>query len=505
MVGRLRSPPGRVIFSCLPWRRRRRHGSVAVVSTTATAVSAADTQPLAALERLNALCDPGSFAVIRSGILSTQMGDRARPGDGVVAGSGLVAGRPVFAYAQDASYAGGSLGAAHAETIVRILDLADRARAPVVGFVGSGGARMQEGVAALGGYGRIFRRTVALSGRVPQISVITGTSAGGGAYSPALTDWIVMTEDSSMFLTGPGVVREALGEDITAADLGGHRVHERNGVCHFVAPTDRDCARLVRELLGFLPSHRELSPPVAPAGVPGATDPSVAVPDDPRRVYDVRHVIRAIVDHQEMLEVAPNWARNLVTGFARIDGRSVGVIANQPRHLGGVLDAASSEKGAHFVTRCDAFGIPLLVLVDTPGFMPGSRQEAAGVIRLGAGLVHAFAAARVPRVTVILRKAFGGAFITMNSKDLGADYVFAWPQAEVGVMGALPAVGIIHRRELAAAKDPVTEREILANLYASEHLRPEKAAAAGYIDELIAPDQTRARVAWALRSLREPQ
>jgi len=451
--------------------------------------------------RLEALCDPGSLELIRTEVLSGHMGEKARAGDGVAAGSGLVEGRPVFCYAQDNSYVGGSLGEAHADTIVRIMELADRARAPVVGFVGSGGARMQEGVRALGGYGRIFRQSVLMSGRVPQISIISGLSAGGGAYSPALTDWVVMTAGASMFLTGPSVVKEALGEDVTAEQLGGHRVHEKNGVAHFVARTDADAAFLARDLLGYLPSHHDLPLPIAEPRPAGALDPSVHVPDSPRKVYDVRSVISGIADGGELLEVAPGWARNLCTAFIRIDGRPVGVIANQPRYMGGVLDATSSEKGARFVNQCDAFGIPMLVLVDTPGFMPGTRQEAAGVIRLGATFVHAFAQATVPRVTVILRKAFGGAFITMNSKDLGADYVFAWPQAEIGVMGAKPAVGIIHRRELAAAEDPELAREELAQLYAEQHLRPQVAAASGHIDELIAPEQTRNRVAWALRSL----
>jgi acetyl-CoA carboxylase carboxyltransferase component len=457
--------------------------------------------PLSPIERLEVLCDPGSLDVIRTEVISTPMGEKARPGDGVVGGSGMVDGRPVFCYAQDQGFAGGSLGEAHANTIVRVLELADRARAPVVGFVASGGARMQEGVAALGGYGRIFHRIVSLSGRVPQITVLNGLSAGGGAYSPALTDWVVMTAESSMFLTGPAVVREALGEDVTAAQLGGTRVHERNGVCHFVSPTDVDAAFLARDLLSYLPSHRDLPVPELPARPAPGGQPDATVPTEARRVYDVRDVIRAVVDEGRLLEVCAGWARNLVTGFARIEGRTVGVIANQPRYLGGVLDAASSQKGARFVSKCNAFRIPLMVLVDTPGFMPGTRQESGGVIRFGAGLVHAFAEATVPRVTVILRKAFGGAFITMNSKDLGADYVFAWPQAQIGVMGAKPAVGIIHRRELAAADDPDEERERLAAGYAETQLRPAVAANTGYIDELIAPSQTRSRVAWALRSL----
>jgi acetyl-CoA carboxylase carboxyltransferase component len=453
------------------------------------------------LERLELLCDRDSLALIRSEVISPAMGAKARSGDGVVGGSGTIDGRPVFCYAQDPSFAGGSLGEAHANTIARVLELAERGRAPVVGFVSSGGARMQEGIAALGGYGRIFKRTVALSGRVPQISIVTGVSAGGGAYSPALTDWVVMTDESTMFLTGPGVVREALGEDVNAQQLGGTRVHERNGVCHFVARDDLDAARLARDLLGYLPSHSGATPPRAPREPASGRDPSAPVPDEPRRVYDVRSVIRALVDGDELLEISAGWARNLVTGMARIDGRPVGVIANQPRYLGGVLDAASSEKGARFVTKCNSFGIPLLVLVDTPGFMPGTRQEAAGVIRLGATLVHAFAQATVPRITLIVRKAFGGAFITMNSKDLGADYVFAWPGAQIGVMGAKPAVGVIHRRELAAAEDPEAERERLAALYAEAQLGPQVAASTGYVDELIAPSDTRARLAWAFNSL----
>jgi acetyl-CoA carboxylase carboxyltransferase component len=458
-------------------------------------------EPITALDRLELLCDHGSLQLIRSEVVSPVMGAKARAGDGVLGGSGTVDGRPVFCYAQDSSFAGGSLGEQHANTIARVLELAGRGRAPVIGFVSSGGARMQEGIAALGGYGRIFRRIVQLSGRVPQISVVTGLSAGGGAYSPALTDWVVMTEESSMFLTGPGVVREALGEDVNAAQLGGTRVHERNGVCHFVAADDFDASRLARDLLGYLPSHRGEPLPRSQRRPAGGGDLGTIVPDEARRVYDVRDVISGIVDGGELLEISAGWARNLVTGMARMDGRPVGVIANQPRYLGGVLDTASSEKGARFVSKCDAFGIPLVVLVDTPGYMPGTRQEGAGVIRHGASLVHAFAQATVPRVTLILRKAFGGAFITMNSKDLGADYVFAWPGAEIGVMGAKPAVGVIHRRELAVAEDPEAERERLAQHYAESQLRPQVAASTGYVDELISPYDTRARLVWALNSL----
>jgi acetyl-CoA carboxylase carboxyltransferase component len=314
-----------------------------------------------------------------------------------------------------------------------------------------------------------------------------------------------MTGQSSMFLTGPAVVREALGEDVSAEALGGTRVHERNGVCHFVAPTDANAAYLARELLGYLPQHRRGRPPVVPARSPLGYDPSAPVPDDPRRVYDTREVIRALVDGGELLEVSAGWARNIVTGFARLDGRSVGVIANQPRYLGGIIDADAAQKGARFVTKCNAFGIPLLVLVDTPGYMPGSTQESAGVIRFGASFVHAFASAEVPRVTLIVRKAFGGAYITMNSKDLGADYVFAWPNAQIGVMAAKSAVGIIHRRELAAADDPDSERGRLAERYEETQLCPRVAATAGYVDELIAPTQTRSRLVWAFRSLEDAE
>ncbi|HEX5145656.1 MAG TPA: acyl-CoA carboxylase subunit beta [Conexibacter sp.] len=464
-------------------------------------VEATATERLSPHERLEMLCDSGTFEPIRSGVVSTKLGARARAGDGVVGGLGHVDGRPVACYAQDVSFLGGSLGAAHAETIDRVLHLAARSRVPVVGFIESGGARMQEGTAALGGYGRIFRHNVALSGIVPQISIIGGLSAGGGCYSPALTDFVVMTQDAAMFLTGPAVVKDVMGEDVTAAELGGHKVHERNGVCDIVVADDRAAAQLSRRLLSYLPQHNGTGLPRTLAVEPELTDPGAAVPDDPRQVYDMRDAIAGIVDGGSLLEMQPRWARSIVTAFARIDGRPVGVIANQPRFLGGVLDAESSQKGARFVQTCDAYGVPLVVLVDTPGFMPGTRQEQAGVIRFGATLVRAFAAATVPRVTVVLRKAYGGAYITMNSKDLGADLAFAWPNAELGVMGAQPAVGIIHRRELAAAEDPVATREELAAAYAEEHLGADVAAAAGFVDEVIEPHETRRRLSRAFATM----
>ena len=402
---------------------------------SATALPAARAR-LTPLERLEALCDPGSVRVLRSRARSSRLGDRAVAGDGVVGATGTVSGRPIACYAQDGGFLGGSLGERHADTIVRVLSMAERARMPVVGFVESGGARMQEGTAALAGYGRIFRHTVGLSGVVPQISVVSGASAGGGAYSPALTDLIVMTEDAAMFLTGPGVVREALGEEIDAAGLGGPHVHARNGVCHLVEPDEIRAAARVRELLAYLPSAAGELPPRAATAEPAHPDPAVFVPAASRSAYDVRDALQGIIDRDSMQELCPRWARNMVTGLARLDGHPVGIVANQPRYLGGVLDAEGSEKAARFVGFCNSFGVPLVAVVDTPGFMPGSKQEQAGVIRHGASLVRAFASARVPKLTVVLRKSYGGAYITMNSRDLGADLVLAWPDAELGIMSA---------------------------------------------------------------------
>jgi acetyl-CoA carboxylase carboxyltransferase component len=395
----------------------------------------------------------------------------------------------------------GSLGATHSDSIDRVMQIAARSRMPVIGFIESAGARIQEGSAALAGYGRIFRRNVALSGLVPQISIVSGLAAGGACYSPSLTDFVLMTEDAAMFLTGPGVVREVAGERITAAQLGGPRVHERNGVCDLVAADDSSAADLTKALLGYLPQHAGEDAPRTLSTEPELADPGAQLPASSRQVYDVRRVIDGIVDAGSVLEVGSRWARSICTALARCDGRPVAVIANQPRYLGGVLDAESSQKGARFVETCNAFGLPLIVLVDTPGFMPGRRQEQAGVIRFGATLLRAFAAATVPRLTVVLRKAYGGAFITMNSKDLGADLVFAWPDAEIGVMGAAAATGIVHRRDWQNAIDPVAEREALASAYASEHLGAESAAASGIVDEVIEPRQTRARLIWGLTTL----
>lgn len=446
------------------------------------------------LRRLERLCDPGSLRLIRTGVVSPHMGDPARPGDGVLAGAGRVAGRPVFCYAQDPSHLGGSLGEAHADSVVRLMELAMRRPAPLVGFVESGGARLQEGNAALAGYGRIFRRSVELSRLAPQVSVVCGTSAGGGAYAPALTDFVVLTGGGRMFLTGPAVVRAALGEEVTMEELGGAGVHGRNGVAQFTVGDERDAIELVRELLGLLP-QRVGDPPPRAAAAPAAGDPAAPVPARSRKVYDVRDVAAAIFDGGRLLELWPGWAPNMVTALCRVEGRAVGLVANQPRRLAGVIDAAAAEKAALFVERCDRFGLPLIVLVDTPGFMPGRRQEAAGVIRRGADLLRAFAAASVPKVTVVLRKAYGGAAITMNSRDLGADLVLAWPGAEIGIMAAGQAVDIVHRRRIEAGAVP---REELCDAYRERHLSAAAAAASGFVDEVIQPGQTRARVAWAL-------
>ncbi|HWF55845.1 MAG TPA: carboxyl transferase domain-containing protein [Solirubrobacteraceae bacterium] len=472
------------------------------MSATAVPVPpAAPARRLEPLERLEALCDPGSIAVLRSRVVGARAAAGAPAGDGVVGGTGLVNGRPIACYAQDGRYLGGSLGERHADTIVRVLHTAGRARIPVVAFVESGGARMQEGTAALAGYGRIFRETVRLTGVVPQLSVVSGASAGGGAYSPALTDLIVMTEDAAMFLTGPGVVRDALGEEISASELGGPRVHDRNGVCQLVERDEATAALRMRELLSYLPSASGQTPPRGVPLPPSLADPSEAVPAEQRRAYDVRRALGGLVDEGSLLELSPRWARNVVTALARIDGRPVGIVANQPRFLGGVLDAEGSEKAARFVGFCNSFGLPLLAVVDTPGFMPGSRQEQAGVIRHGASLVRAFAAATVPKLTVVLRKSYGGAYITMNSRDLGADLVLAWPDAELGIMSARAAVGFVHRRALRDAAEPELERERLAAAYADEHLGAEAAAAGGFVDEIVEPAETRARLAAALRTL----
>ena len=482
-------------------RPLREEVGASTVEFEASAEDIAALTTLPPFERLEALCDADSVHVIRSVVRSGRLGSKAREGDGVVGASATIAGRPVFCFAEDGRFAGGSLGEAHAETIVRVMELACQARVPVVGFIESAGARMQEGSRALGAYARVFRTNVELSGMVPQISIVTGSSAGGGCYSPALTDFVIMTTSASMFLTGPEVVRQVTGEHVASEELGGTRVHERNGVCQLVAKSELDAALLARELLSYLPQNAWEPPPMSDPVPPPDENPGACVPRETRRVYDVREVARRMLDGGRLFEVAPKWARNIVTCFARLEGRPVGVIANQPRYLGGVLDTNASMKGARFVRTCNAYGIPLIVLVDTPGFMPGTKQESAGVIRHGAKLLHAFAEATVPKVTVVLRQAYGGGYITMNSRELGADFAYAWPRAAIGIMGAKPAVSIIHRREIRDAQNPKETLERLAGEYTAQHQGALAAAREGSIDEVILPAETRDRLSAAIDAL----
>jgi acetyl-CoA carboxylase carboxyltransferase component len=454
------------------------------------------------LERLEALCDPGSVHSLRSYATSDRLGSKARPGDGVVGACATIEGRPVFCYAEDGRFAGGSLGEAHAKTIVHVQELAAGAKVPVIGFIESAGARMQEGSAALAGYARVFRASVHLSGKVPQISIVTGTSAGGGCYSPALTDFVFMTRHAAMFLTGPKVVQEVTGQQVTTEELGGARVHERNGVCQFVVDSDVEAAECARDLLSYLPQSAWERPLRASPEPPPGRNPGRMIPREPGRIYDVRHVARDLVDGGRLLEVAPRWAKNIVVALARIDGHPIGIVANQPRYLGGVLDADASQKAARFVRVCNSFNIPLVVLVDTPGFLPGTKQEAQGIIRHGAKLLHAFAASTVPKISIVLRQAYGGGYITMNSQDLGADFAFAWPRAKIGIMGPAQAVGIIHRRRIAESDDPEAELARLANIYAEEQQVSWAAAREGVIDEILLPAETRGRIVAALEALR---
>lgn len=480
-------------------------GLMATTSVNRTEAEPASAARLGARARLESLCDAGTFELLRCQVQPRQTRSATCYSDGVVAGIGRVAGRPVACYAQDWSFLGGSLGEVQAETIAGVMDLAARGRFPVISFIESAGARVQEGVSALQGYAAIFRRNVAMAQAVPQISVISGVAAGGGCYSPALTDFVVMTKEASMFLTGPSVVKAVAGEEIGIIELGGHQVHERNGVCHLVEVDDHSSVAGVRRLLSYLPQEVGGALPMV-ASIPSlGGDPSAALPKRSATVYDVRDVLAQIIDAESLLEIAPRWARSIFTGFARLGGAPVGVIANQPRYLGGVLDSESSEKGARFVEICDRFGLPLIVLVDTPGFMPGSRQERAGVIRRGAALVRAFAAATVPRVTVIMRKAFGGAYIAMNAKGLGADVVLAWPNAELGVMGAEAAIGILHRRELRSAAEPDLRRRELAAAYAEEHISVSSAARRGSVDEVIEPIETRSRLIGVVQAKMGPR
>jgi acetyl-CoA carboxylase carboxyltransferase component len=434
----------------------------------------------------DALLDPGTFQPWRSAV-----------GDGVLAGLARVNGRPVCVWMQDVSHKGGSLGAAGGETIARTIRRASRTGMPVIGLPQSGGARLQQGVAALAAYGAIFREQ-ALA-RVTQITLVRGACAGGAAYSPALGDFVVMSgPDARLFLTGPKIVQQVTRERVSPGDLGGPRVHASNGVAHLLAEDERSAVEQLRELLGFLPSRLRGPLPVGTAVEPPAGNPAELLPASTRQVYDIRAIIASLVDGGKHVELSARWARNMVTTLARLGGSPIGVIANQPRHLGGTIDASASEKGAWFVHLCDRVGLPLLVLVDTPGFLPGKRQEQAGVIRHGAHLLRTFAQATTPKVTVTLRQAYGGAHIVMNSRDLGADLTLAWPGAQIGIMGAPQAVAIIDRREIAAGAD-ATEA---AERYASAKLTANIAAAEGFVDEIVPPEETRERVIQALELYR---
>ena len=449
------------------------------------------------------LVDPASLLEIGSARIHRATGfgleDRRIPGDGVVAGTAAIDDRPVHVFAQDRYVLGGSLGEAHADRIAETILRATRGGTPVVGINDSGGARIQEGVAALDGYGRVFSANVAASGRVPQISVILGACAGGAVYSPALMDLTVMSDGGTMFLTGPRIVRAVTGEDVDARSLGGPEVHgSRTGSAHLVAPDDASALALTRRLLSYLPSAAWLpTPRVAPIA-PAHDDPGSVVPREARDPYDVRDVIAAIVDEGSLIELQERWARNLVVGLARIEGATVGIVANQPAWLAGVLDATASEKGARFVRFCDAFGIPLVVLVDVPGFLPGTSQEHGGVIRRGAKLLHAFTSATVPRISLVLRKAYGGAYIVMNSRSIGADAVLAWPNAELAVLGAEGAADMIFRREIEAHPE---RRDDLMDGYRRDAMDVEVAAGRGSVSEIIDPSDSREAVAALLRGL----
>lgn len=460
---------------------------------------------LTARERLDILFDRGTFTEVGGAIESriSDFGmDRKRiPGDGVVTGYGKIDGRLVFASSEDFTVVGGTLGEAHARKICAIQDLALEMMAPIVMINDSGGARIEEGVCSLGGYSGMFLRNTAASGVIPQIAVIMGPCAGGACYSPAICDYVFMVEKSShMFITGPKVVKATTGETITMDELGGAKVHmEKSGVAHFSYPDDESCLKAVRKLLSYLPESTQKRPPVI-KGIPVDRSAEIEelVPQNQRKPYNVRSVIETMVDQDSFFEVQAAWARSAVVGFGRIDGETVGFIANQPDYMGGSLDCNSSDKMARFIRSCDCFNIPLVVLIDVPAFLPGSRQEHDGIIRHGAKLLYAFSEATVPKIGLIMRKAYGGAYIAMNSKLMGADMVFAWPIAEIAVMGAEGAVEIMCRKELAEAPE---RREQLVQEYKQQFLNPYLAAARGYVDEVIEPQDTRKRISAALRML----
>ncbi len=465
---------------------------------------------LTARERLDLLLDPGSFQELDAFVVhrATEFGlDRQHfLGDGVVTGHGTIDGRLVFVFSQDFTVFGGSLSEAYAEKICKIMDLAMKVGAPVIGLNDSGGARIQEGVASLGGYADIFLRNVLASGVVPQISVIMGPCAGGAVYSPAITDFTVMVEGTSyMFVTGPNVVKTVTHEEVDSEFLGGALTHTtKSGVAHLAARDEGESLDLVRRILSFLPQNNLEDPPAVVTDDPAdRMDPDLdrIVPDNPQKPYDMKDVIRRVVDDGDFLEIQPGWAANIITGYARLGGHSVGIVAQQPAILAGALDIDSSVKGARFVRTCDAFNVPLVTLVDVPGFMPGVNQEHGGIIKHGAKLLYAYCEATVPKLTVITRKAYGGAYDVMSSKHVRGDLNFAWPTAEIAVMGAEGAVNIIFKDALGGADDPAAEHRRLVDEYESEFANPYVAAARGYIDEVILPSETRPRLIRGLEVL----
>jgi len=466
-----------------------------------------------ARERIAMLVDEDSFTEIDEFARhrSTQFGmEKNRPyGDGVVIGTATVDGRPIALYSQDFTIMGGSLGEVHADKIVKIAAFALKSGIPLIGINDSGGARIQEGVASLSGYGKIFRLNTRSSGVIPQISLILGPCAGGSAYSPALTDFTVMVNETShMFITGPDVIKTVTGEEVDMEELGGARTHNtKTGNSHYLAENESDAIDYVKALLSYLPSNNmDSAPHLPPTQSLDKTAADLAldtlIPDNTNQPYDMKVLIQALVDESEFLEVHALYAPNIIVGFARIEGESIGIIANQPSQLAGTLDINSSEKAARFLRFCDAFNIPILTLVDVPGFLPGTEQEWDGIIRRGAKLLYAYAEASVPLVTLITRKAYGGAFIVMGSKYLGSDINFAWPSAEIAVMGAQGAVNILYRKELADAKDPASKRSELVNDYNESLANPYLAAERGTIDTVIEPNQSRAYITKAFRTLK---
>lgn len=465
---------------------------------------------LSARERINLLFDEGSFTEIDAFITTGKNDDPENFGDGVISGFGKIKGRTVYVYAQDFSVQGGSLGIAHARKIVKVQQLALKTGSPIVGLIDSGGARIQEGVDSLVGYGSIFHLNVQSSGIIPQISVIMGPAAGGAVYSPALTDFVFMTNHTSyMFVTGPNVVKEVLNEDVSFEDLGGAKVHaEKSGVAHFIYEDDENTILGVRKLFSYLPSnHLEHSPFINPDISTSFLRNKLLdiVPDDPNKPYDIKKIIELLVDKNSFFEISEKYAQNLVTGLARMDGYVIGIVANQPKILAGALDIDASLKGARFVRFCDAFNIPLLVLEDVPGFMPGLDQEKNGIIKHGAKLLFAFSEATVPKITVILRKAYGGAYVVMNCQSIGSDFTFAWPTAEIAVMGPEGAVSILNKKELADSDDPVKTKKELAAVYRQNTANPFIAEESGYIEEVINPVNTREKIIRAFEILQRKQ